>query len=323
MSQDAGPADRITLRFLAAPGDVTVSGTAVPAGRVLEWIDRAAYACAVGWSGSYCVTAYVGDVNFTKPIRPGELIEVRARIVLTGRSSIHVLVSVESSDVHTRQFAPAMTCLLVMVAVDAEGQPSSVPPWKPWSDGDATLEQRARARIQPRRVIQQVMRAEAYTDLGTTPRTVFRFLAAPADANWGGNAHGGTVMRWIDETVYACAASWSSERAVAVYSGGIQFLHPIRIGHVVEVDARIIHTSARSMHVSARVRSGSPRSPRDLTLTTQCMSIFVVPGDDGHAEPVRPISLLTDEDARLDAHALQLIGLRQEMATIPSGLARG
>jgi acyl-CoA hydrolase len=28
---------------------------------------------------------------------------------------------------------------------------------------------------------------------------VFRFLAAPADANWGGKAHGGTVMRWIDE----------------------------------------------------------------------------------------------------------------------------
>ena len=41
-----------TLRFLAAPTDVAdLGGTAVAGGRVLEWIDKAAYACAVGWSG--------------------------------------------------------------------------------------------------------------------------------------------------------------------------------------------------------------------------------------------------------------------------------
>jgi 4-hydroxybenzoyl-CoA thioesterase len=315
--------DRITLRFLAGPGDVTVSGTAVPAGRVLEWIDRAAYACAVGWSGSYCVTAYVGDVNFAHPIRPGNLIEVHARLVLTGRSSMHILVSVECADVRTREFSTATTCLLVMVAVDGEGHPNPVEPWKPFSDCDATLEERARARIEPRRQIQEVMRSARYTDLGTTPRTVFRFLAAPADANWGGNAHGGTVMRWIDETIFACAASWSSERAVAVYAGGIQFLSPIHIGDVVEVDARIIHTSARSMHVSARVRSAPPSQPHALTLTTQCLSVFVVPGEDGRAQPVRPLPLVTDEDVELDEHARRLIAMRQAMAVIPLGLARG
>lgn len=315
--------DRITLRFLAGPGDVTVSGTAVPAGRVLEWIDRAAYACAVGWSGSYCVTAYVGDVNFAHPIRPGDLIEVHARLVLTGRSSMHILVSVECADVRTREFSTATTCLLVMVAVDADGHPSPVEPWKPFSDGDATLEERARARIEPGREIQEVMRTARYTDLGTTPRTVFRFLAAPADANWGGNAHGGTVMRWIDETIFACAASWSSERAVAVYAGGIQFVSPIRIGNLVEVDARIIHTSARSMHVSARVRSGPPSQPHALALTTQCLSVFVVPGDDGRAEVVRPLPLVTEEDVALDEHARRLISMRQAMAVIPLGLARG
>ncbi|MEB0015106.1 acyl-CoA thioesterase, partial [Glaciimonas sp. Cout2] len=79
------------------------------------------------------------------------------------------------------------------------------------------------------------MRSQEYTGVGTTPRTVFRFLAAPSAANWGGNAHGGTVMRWIDEAAFACAASWSSESAVAVYSGGIHFYRPIRIGHIVEV----------------------------------------------------------------------------------------
>lgn len=314
--------DRITLRFLAGPSDVTVSGTAVPAGRVLEWIDRAAYACAVGWSSSYCVTAYVGDVNFANPIRPGELIEVHARIVYTGTSSMHILVRVESADMRARAFNTATTCLLVMVAVDSDGQPSAVPAWKPWSDGDITLGERVSARIEPRRAIQTAMQNVTYSNRGSAPRTVFRFLAAPADANWGGNAHGGTVMRWIDETMYACAAGWSTDRAVAVYSGGIQFIHPIRIGDVVELDARLIHTSERSMHVSVSVRSGSPNSPEHMRTTTRCIGVFVVPGADGRAEPVRSLPLRTEEDRALDAFARELIVMRKQLAVIPLGLVR-
>ena len=66
-----------TLRFLAAPTDVAdLGGTAVAGGRVLEWIDKAAYACAVGWSGGYCVTAYVGNITFARPIHSGDLVEV-------------------------------------------------------------------------------------------------------------------------------------------------------------------------------------------------------------------------------------------------------
>ncbi len=40
----------VTLRFLAAPTDAGITGT-VAAGTVLEWVDKAAYAAAVGWSG--------------------------------------------------------------------------------------------------------------------------------------------------------------------------------------------------------------------------------------------------------------------------------
>jgi acyl-CoA hydrolase len=48
--------DRIALRFLAAPGDAVANGSTVRAGSVLEWIDKAGYACTVGWSASACVT---------------------------------------------------------------------------------------------------------------------------------------------------------------------------------------------------------------------------------------------------------------------------
>jgi acyl-CoA hydrolase len=85
-----GSASEITLRFLAAPTDAGHLGN-VDGGRVLEWIDKAGYACAVGWSGTYSVTAYVGNVRFSQPVRVGHLVQATARLVNTGRSSMQVL----------------------------------------------------------------------------------------------------------------------------------------------------------------------------------------------------------------------------------------
>jgi 4-hydroxybenzoyl-CoA thioesterase len=315
-------ADRVTLRFLVAPSDMDASGESVQAGRVLEWIDKAGYACAVGWSASYCVTAYVGDVHFTRPIAAGSIVQAHARIIHTGRTSMQVFVSIETSDARDRSFAEATHCILVFVAVDDSGRPRAVAPWEPWHDGERTLRLRAEARIEPRRRIQEAMLAERYTDAGTAPRTVFRFLASPGDTNWGGKAHGGTVMRWIDETSFACAASWSSSAAAAVYSGGIHFYRPIPIGNLVEVDARLIHTGEHSMHISVRVRTASPTAPRALELATQCLTVFVERSVDGRAAEIRPLGLVSGEDRRLDAHAVELIGMREDMAVIPHGLAR-
>jgi 4-hydroxybenzoyl-CoA thioesterase len=310
--------DRITLRFMAAPQDAAVGGTTVAAGRVLEWIDKAGYACAVGWSSSYCVTAYVGNVHFTRPIASGEIIEAHARIIHTGRTSMQVLVTVAAADVRSRDFVPATHCILVFVAVDDTGRPQEVPHWSPTTSSDRMLNARAEGRLAPRRTIRDAMQQQSYSAEGTTPRTVFRFLAAPGDANWGGNAHGGTVMRWIDEAAFACAAGWTSATAVAVYSGGIHFYRPIRIGHIVEVSARLIHTGPQSMHIAIHVRSGSPETPRALELTTQCMSVFVeLDAATGRSRPVPALPLVSDEDRRLDAHALDLIRLRAGLEALP------
>jgi acyl-CoA hydrolase len=312
--------DRITLRFLAAPQDATADGRSAQAGRVLEWIDKAGYACAVGWSGGYCVTAYVGNVHFTRPIAVGNLIEATAQVIHTGRTSMHVLVRVAQADPRTGRYEAATHCLLIFVAVDEEKRPRPVPEWTPRTIEDLALAEGAAARIDGRRALHEVMRAQEYTEAGTGPRIVFRFLAAPGDVNWGGNAHGGIVMRWIDEAANAVAQGWSGRDAVAVYSGGIHFYRPVRIGHLVEVEARLIHTGPRSMHLAIHVRSGDPRTGQ-LELTTQCMSVFVVRGDDGAAEPVPALEPRSDEDRRLDEHARELIRLRAALPALPVGIA--
>lgn len=324
VSTAAARDDRIVLRFLATPADTAAGGASVAAGSVMEWIDKAGYACAVGWAGAYCVTAYVGNVRHRHPIPPGSLVEVQARIIHTGRSSMHVVVTVSSADIASRRYDPATTCLLVFVAKDADGHPTPVPEWTPGSAADRALNASALARIPARIEIKRRMLEQAYTTASEAPRTTLRFPVPPGVVNFGGKAHGGTVMRWIDEAAFACATAWMGPdalgTAVAVYSGGIHFLEPVRIGDLVDVEARLIHTGERSMHLSIRVESADPREPDRRALTTQCMSVFVVPGADGSAQPVRRWRPELEEDLRLDEHARDLIERRREIVPIPASL---
>lgn len=133
----------VTLRFLAEPSDVNFGGK-VHGGMLMKWIDQAGYACACGWSGGYCVTAYVGGVSFDQPVPIGSLVEVHARIALTGSTSMHIAVDVHGRDLRETPWARKAHCLIVFVAVDQSGRPRAVPAWEPDSEGDRRLADYAR-----------------------------------------------------------------------------------------------------------------------------------------------------------------------------------
>ncbi|MFC5496454.1 acyl-CoA thioesterase [Caenimonas terrae] len=112
-----------------------------------------------------------------------------------------------------------------------------------------------------------------------------RFLAQPDTVNFGGKVHGGTVMKWIDEAGYACATAWAKRYCVTVYVDGIRFLRPIRIGELVEVQARLAFTGNSSMNISVEVSSGDIRTGA-METTTECVIVFVALDDDGKPVPV-------------------------------------
>ena len=136
-----GPSERvreITLRFLAAPTDINIYGK-VHGGAVMKWMDEAGYVCAAGWSGYPCATVYVGGIRFHKPIQIGNLVEVHAQLIYTGRTSMHIAVNVRSGDPKTRQFIPTTHCVIVFVALDEKGIPLKVPEWVPNAEDDKSL----------------------------------------------------------------------------------------------------------------------------------------------------------------------------------------
>lgn len=93
--------DTVVFRFLSEPSDVNFGGK-VHGGAVMKWIDQAAYTCAVNWSSQYCVTVYVGGIRFVNPILIGDMVEVRARIIYTGKTSMHIAVDIKATNPKTR-----------------------------------------------------------------------------------------------------------------------------------------------------------------------------------------------------------------------------
>jgi len=147
----------ITLRFLAEPTDVNFGGK-VHGGSVMKWIDQAAYACAAGWSASYCVTIYVGGIRFYKPVLIGQVVEVRAQLIYTGTTSMHIAVDVFSRDPKASQLIQTTHCIIVFVAVDGDGQPVSVPHWEPKTEKDLKMQQYALRLMDLRKAIEDEMK---------------------------------------------------------------------------------------------------------------------------------------------------------------------
>jgi hypothetical protein len=145
-----------------------------------------------------------------------------------------------------------------------------------------------------------------------------RFLAEPVNVNFGGKVHGGSVMKWIDQAGYACAANWCRGYAVTVYVGGIRFYKPMMIGYLVELRARLIHTGNSSMHISVDVFSKSPETD-DWVRNTHCIIIFVSLDKAGKPINVPVYIPSSDEERQLQQYAIRLMelrkGIEEEMET--------
>ena len=141
----------------------------------------------------------------------------------------------------------------------------------------------------------------------------FRFLAEPADVNYGGKVHGGVVMKWIDQVGYAAAVGWSGRYSVTVAVGGIRFVAPVRISDVVTVSAKLVHTGTSSMHFAVDVTARDPGldgGDDSERLCTHCVIVFVaLDAAENKPTPVPAWKPQTLEDKHLSEYATQVMAL--------------
>ena len=78
-------------------------------------------------------------------------------------------------------------------------------------------------------------------------------LMTPDMANFSGNVHGGTILKYLDSVAYACASRYSCSYVVTLSVDQVMFLQPIHVGELVTFLASINYTGTTSMEEGIRV----------------------------------------------------------------------
>jgi len=96
---------------------------------------------------------------FHKPVRVGHIVELRARLAATGRTSMRIAVNVLSRDPRHGEYEQTTSCMMVFVAIDEEGRPTPVPTWTPATPEELALQASATRLVELGEQIQAELRA--------------------------------------------------------------------------------------------------------------------------------------------------------------------
>jgi uncharacterized protein (TIGR00369 family) len=118
-------ATRLVLAQVMTPQDANIAGN-VHGGNIMKLADTASAVVAIRHSGCLCVTASVDRFDFHAPVYVGNLITLCASLNHVGRTSMEVGVRVEAEDLRTGKKTHTNSCYFTMVALDMDGNPTSV-----------------------------------------------------------------------------------------------------------------------------------------------------------------------------------------------------
>jgi acyl-CoA hydrolase len=105
-------------------------------GVIMSMVDRCAALSAMRHAGGQATTLSIDRILFKEPIRVGELVEIRSRVVHVGRSSMSVLANVFAENITTGERRHTNECWLTFVHLDEHGKPAPVPPLHLETDDD-------------------------------------------------------------------------------------------------------------------------------------------------------------------------------------------
>lgn len=122
------------------------------------------------------------------------------------------------------------------------------------------------------------------------------------DANMGGNVHGGTILKLIDNTAAVVAARHSGGRVITASIDRVVFHAPVHVSDLLRVNASLNWTGRTSMEVGVRVEAEEVFSGRVRHTGSAYLVIVAVDGAE-RPRPVEPVVLETEEDRRRNREA--------------------
>ena len=138
-------------------------------------------------------------------------------------------------------------------------------------------------------------------------------LMTPDMANFAGNVHGGTVLKFLDQVAYACASRYAGRYVVTLSVDQVMFLQPIHVGELVTFLAAVNHTGTSSMEVGIKVVAEDIRSQRKRHVNS-CFFTMVAVDDERRPVAVPTLQPAPGDETRRFEEAVLRRQLRQELA---------
>jgi acyl-CoA hydrolase len=138
-------------------------------------------------------------------------------------------------------------------------------------------------------------------------------VVLPNDANPLGFILGGTVMHLID--IAGAIAGHRHTRTLLVTAAvdGLEFLHPIKVGDLIILNARVTCVFKTSLEVRVDVQSEETLTGR-RRLTSRAYLTFVAIDREGNRLEVPPLVVETPDERRTcdEAHARRALRLKRK-----------
>jgi acyl-CoA hydrolase len=123
-------------------------------------------------------------------------------------------------------------------------------------------------------------------------------VVLPNDANPLGFILGGTVMHLIDIAGAIACHRHTRSLLVTAAVDGLQFLHPIKVGDLIILKARVTCVFTTSLEAQVDVYSEEILTGK-RRLTSRAYLTFVAISQDGGRVPVPPLLIETEEDRKM------------------------
>lgn len=125
-----------------------------------------------------------------------------------------------------------------------------------------------------------------------------REIIQPDQTNNYDTAHGGMVMRLMDEVGAMSAMRLAGEACVTANVEGIDFLNPVPRGSIAVVESWVYDTGNTSVRVRLVVDKEDPLTGERERTADSCFT-FVAVDESGNPVPVPELNVETERDERL------------------------
>ncbi len=138
-------------------------------------------------------------------------------------------------------------------------------------------------------------------------------LVLPNDANLLGNLMGGRLLYWMDIASALSASKHAQAQVVTASVDNVSFQHPIKLGSVITIEAKVSRAFKTSMEVHLVVYAQTLRHGKKIK-SNEAFYTFVALDDNGTPMDVAPAFPENDDEQKLYESALRRRELRLVLA---------